>query len=206
MQTLEALCVFTCRTSPPACCFWCDSANCHTHQNSGRCTHLSQCLTASLSGKNSVTSEPITAQPCSHVSAADKLCMHEEDLCVTVCMNGSVYLLHVHILGLLCISVSNSSSVPEKLPALYHSRGLKQPHTHTHTNTCMSLHNYTCTGTSNPPPPLPQCLLFIMHHELTPPVGSEEVETRRSLFKEASLKVARSEGKRSRIRLPENQR
>lgn len=150
-----------------------------------------------------LASEPITAQPHSHGSAADKLCMHEEDLCVTVCMNGCVYLLHVHILGLLCISVSNASSVPENLPALHHSRGLKQPHTHTRTNTCTSLHNYTCTGTSNPPPPLPQCLLFIMHHELTPPVGSEEVETRCSLFKEAWFKVARSQGKCSRIRMPE---
>lgn len=136
--------------------------------------------------------EPNTSQPRSHVSAADKLCMQQEDLCVTASMNGCVHLLHVHTLGLLGISVSNSA-IPENLPALHHSRGLKRPRPRT--NTCVSLHNYTCTGTSNPPPPLPQCLLFVMHHELTPPVGSEEVRTRRSLFKEASLKVARSEGK-----------
>ena len=102
--------------------------------------------------------EPITTQRLSHVSAADKLCMHEEDLCVTVCMNGCVYLLHVRILGLLWISVSNSPSV---LPALHRSGGLKRPRMRTHTNSCMSLHNYMhrhgqCLSA---PPPMPT-----LHH------------------------------------------
>lgn len=115
--------------------------------------------------------------------------MHEEDLCVWRCvwMDVCIYTF----LGSLCISVSTSSPVPENLPALHHSRGLKQLRTHSCTQMraryCITTHAQARATPPPPPPPpnplpLPQCLLFIMHHELTPPVGTEEAERHDAAF------------------------
>lgn len=99
-----------------------------------------------------LSSEPIAAQLRGHVSAAHKALRARGR---SVGMNGCVYLLRAHILGLLRISVSNSSSIPENPPALHHSRGLERLRTRSREKPCVSLHNYTCTGTSNPLRPSP---------------------------------------------------
>lgn len=90
-------------------------------------------------------------------STADRLCV----VMYTVWLH-----VFTHAVPGFCVFLSLPRRLPLRicLPALHHSRGLKQSHTHadtltyTHKHKPMSLHNYTCTGTSNPPPPTPTIL------------------------------------------------
>lgn len=91
----------------------------------------------------------------------------------------------MHILGLLCISVSPSESdciTPlKRIKAATHT----QTHTQIRAHHCITTH---AQARAIPHPPLPHCLLFIMHHELTPPVGTEEAETRQTFLRTPRLR------------------
>lgn len=89
----------------------------------------------------------------------------------------------MHIPGLLCISVSPSES--DCITPLKRIKVATHTHTQIRARHCITTH---AQARAIPHPPLPHCLLFIMHHELTPPVGTEEAETRQTFLRTPRLR------------------
>lgn len=146
----------------------------------------STCLTASLQLSCPILlpckpeSGPITAQLCSQ-----QTCQPESGWCCTCSMSFTHKRAHTlwERRSMIFLSLARHPFLRICLTALHHSGELKQPqrvhgHTHTYANTspcyCITTHAHAQARVPLPSLPHPH---FIMQHELTPPAGTEEMES-----------------------------